>query len=111
MFGNKELIGELLDTEIVKLILGLTELNKHHFSNSNSITYLGKTYDAQTANQALEALENVAREYNLEIKRLSVDSSLDELLGNVEVKRMAVKASLNCWNLLQQVDKEMADFL
>jgi hypothetical protein len=106
MYEQKELVCELLDTEVVGLILNLRAINEEHITGSSTIDYLSKIYDAQIVCHALTSLETVAKENNLEIKQLTADSSLDELLGNVDSKWVVVKATLSCWNLFSQVSKE-----
>ncbi len=106
MYEQKELTSELLDSEVVNLILNLRAINEEHITGSSTIDYLSKTYDAQIVSNALKVLETVAKENKLEIKRLTSDSGLDELLGNIDTKWVVVKATVSCWNLFNQISKE-----
>ena len=106
MFENKELVGKLLDSEVIRLMLNLREINEKHIIKNSSIEYLGKTYDAQTVSQTLKILETVADVNCFEVKRLTAESSLDELLGIAETKEIEITATLKCWNLLEKLNKE-----
>jgi len=103
MFSNRELTGRLFDSQIVNLTLNLRAINKEHIIGSSSIDYLGKTYDAQTVDQALAVLEAVAQKNSLLVKNCTAESSLDELLGIGDVKNIEITATLKCWNLLDQI--------
>ena len=106
MFENKELVGKLLDSEVIRLILNLREINEKHIIKNPSIEYLGKTYDAQTVSQTLETLETIAEVNGLEVRALTAESGLDELLGIAETKEIGITATLKCWNLLEKLNKE-----
>lgn len=106
MYEQKELTGKLLGSEIVKLILNLREIKEKHTIGTSNINYLGKTYDAQIVSHTLIALETVAKQNNLEVKELTAESSLDELLGIGEAEEIEVTTTLKCWNLLERIVKE-----
>jgi hypothetical protein len=103
MFENKELVGMLLESDVVRLILNLREINEKHITNSSNIEYLGKTYDAQLVSQTLKTLEAIAKVNSLEVRGLTAESSLDELLGINEAKEIEITVSLKCWSLLEMV--------
>lgn len=103
MLRNTELTGELLDYEIVNLILQLRNIKQAHKLGSTNIDVNDASYDAHSIYKALEDLEKIAKDSNLEIKAVTADSSLDELLGNVETKNVSVKTTLDCWQLLEQI--------
>ncbi|MBU3588524.1 hypothetical protein [Polynucleobacter sp. 80A-SIGWE] len=103
MLRNTELTGELLDYQIVNLILQLRDVTQSHKIGSTHIEVNDASYDARLIYKALQDLEKIAKESNLEIKPITADSSLDELLGNVEAKNVTVKTTLDCWQLLEQI--------
>lgn len=103
MLRDTELTGELLDYIIVNLILQLRDIKQSHKIGSTHIEVADASYDARLIYKALQDLEKIAKENNLEIKLITADSSLDELLGNVETKNLSVTTSLDCWSLLGRI--------
>ncbi len=103
MFANRELLGRLSDIELVNLILKLRAINEEHIIGSSSIDYLGKTYDAQRVNRALEDLETIAKENKVQLNALTSESGVDELLGTYDTKSIEIITSLKNWNLLEQI--------
>ncbi len=103
MFSNRELTGRLFDSQIVNLTLNLRAINKVHIIGSSSIDYLGKTYDAQRVNRALEDLETIAKENKVQLNALTSESGVDELLGTYDTKSIEIITSLKNWNLLDQI--------
>jgi hypothetical protein len=105
MLSNTELTGELLDYKIVNLILKLRDIKQAHKIGSTHIEVIGTSYDARLIYKALQDLEKIAKENDIEIKLITADSSLDKLLGNFETKNLSVTTSLDCWSLLEKISR------
>ena len=105
MLRNTELTGELLDYKIVNLILQIRDIKNTHKIGSTHIDVNDASYDTRLIYKALEDLEKIAKENNLEVRAITANSSLDELLGNVETKNVSVKTTLDCWQLLEHINQ------
>lgn len=105
MLRNVELTGNLSDYKIVDLILKLRDIKQAHKIGSTHIDVNGVINDARLIYNALEDLEKIAKKSNLDVKPITADSSLDELLGITKLQNIEVATSLDIWVLLQLLDK------
>jgi hypothetical protein len=103
MLNQTELTGELLDSVVVNLILELRQLKQAHKIGDSYIGMNDKSHDARLVYKALEDLEVAARDNQLEIKAVTSESSLDEILGIGDAKFIAIKTELGCWKILGEI--------
>ncbi len=103
MLNQTLLTGELLDSLVVNLIIELRQIKQAHKIGDSHIDINDKRYDALLIYKALEDLEIAARDNQLEIKAVTSESSLDEILGIGDTKFVTIKTQLGCWKILGEI--------